>query len=398
MALTAAPYAARGPGYVLDDWFALANAHFDGWWMAAGADQWRARPGAGAVYALAFGLVGRRPGLVFALQSVLVVASAWAIMRLLARFVAPAAAWTVSAAWIVVPNHGSLLFWPSAMNITASLLLLLVGLDLVWRDRLGYAALALAASVLAYEATAGAALLGVVAVPALAQRGWRRPALVGGGAVVAAVAWTIAFFHPAKRGLDVTADLSLLLPAHAGWGVFPDGAVAMAGGLVFSLGLTWMAVESLRRRRWSGDAALTFAGIAVIVVGTLPFVAYFYAPLGAGDRVNVVAGVGTAMAWVGLGRWAWAHAPGPALAASGLVVAAMLVAAVSAATAWADAVDDGERILAGLPDVSPGGSVDVAPPPVRRNVAAFLDPSNIRSAVQLEARTREVEVRFRPGR
>jgi hypothetical protein len=172
----------------------------------------------------------------------------------------------------------------------------------------------------------------------------------------------------------------------------------MVGGLVFAIGVTGMAVECGRRRSSSPAAALVVAGLVVIVVGTLPFTAYFSAPLGAGDRVNVVAGVGTAMAWVGLGRWAWSHAPRAAMVACATTVAAMLVASYSAATAWADAVDDGERILAALPELEPGSSVDVPAPPLRRNVSAFLDRSNIRSAVQLHAGTRDVDARLRPGR
>jgi hypothetical protein len=65
--------------------------------------------------------------------------------------------------------------------------------------------------------------------------------------------------------------------------------------------------------------------------------------------------------------------------------------------AWADAADDATRTLATLPHLAPGDTAVIERPPVRRNVAAFADRSNIVSAVQLEAGTREVDARFRPG-
>ena len=385
---------------MLDDWFALANARFDGWWMAAGADQWRARPGAGAVYAVVFGVIGRRPTVAFALQLVLVVAVAFSLQRLLCTFVPEGVAWTVAAVWIVVPNHGSLLFWTSAVNITIALLLLIGGLRWLTHERHLLGALALAASVLTYEATAGAALLGAVALPLLQGRPWRRPLVICGATIGAAVAWTIVFLHPAKRGLDVRADLAQLLPAHAGWGVFPDGAAAVAGGLLFVVGLTLLAVGAVRQRALHTDEALALAGLVVVLVGTLPFVAYFYSPLGAGDRVNVVAAVGTAMAWSGLGWWAWTRARMAAQLAAAGVLSAMLVSAFASATAWADAVDDGERILARISPGSalPGSTVSIPTPPMRRNVAAFLDRSNIRGAVQVEVGTREVDAELTPAR
>ena len=141
------------------------------------------------------------------------------------------------------------------------------------------------------------------------------------------------------------------------------------------------------------------AGITTIVVGTLPFVRYFYAPLGTGDRVNVVAGVGTALLWTGLGAWLARRIPRPMIVTvATAVVVAMGAAAWQGSMAWADAADDASRILDELPPIEPGDTVTVARPPVRRNVAAFADRSNLVGAVQLEAGTRDVDARFRPDR
>lgn len=397
---------------MLDDWFALANARFDGWWMAAGAEQWRARPGAGAVYAVTFGLVGRHPLVALGLQVGLVAVTAVLLRRLLARLVAPATAWAVAALWLVIPNHGSLLMWTSAANITVALALLLAGLLLVAGERPAPAALLLAVSVLCYEATAPAALAGALAIPWLQGRSARRPLAWTLATLVPAGAWMVAFFHPAKRGVRETADLALVPGAHLGEGVFPAGPPAMVLGTIAMVVLTLAALDRfwvLERCGFRNVPApktglgagttrgLAGAGLVVIVLGTLPFVRYFYAPLGAGDRVNVVAGVGTALLWVGLGSWVLARLPRPAVLALGaVVVAAMGVASVQRSWSWADAVDDGERILAGIDRPVAGSVVEVPAPPMRRNVAAFLDRSNLAGAVQLEAGTRDVDARLVP--
>lgn len=396
--MVALPYALRGPGYVLDDWYALANAHFDGWWMAAGAEQWRARPGAGAVYAMVFGLVGRHPAVALAVQIALVGAAAVLLRRLLVRFVAPSLALAVAALWLVVPNHGSLLLWTSAANITAALVLLLGGLVLVAGDRPAPAALLLACSVLSYEATAPAAVAGALVLPMLQGRSPRRTMAWTAAALLPVATWMVAFFHPAKRGVRETADLLLVPGAHLGEGVFPAGPAAVALGTMALVACTFLVLDGVRNRRWAPEAGLGGAGALVIALGTLPFVRYFYAPLGAGDRVNVVAGVGTALLWVGLGAWLWRRSPRPAMVAAGVVVvAAMGVASVQRSWSWADAVDDGERTLAEIrPRLAPGATVEVPAPPMRRNVAAFLDGSNIAGAVQLEAGTRDVDARLVP--
>lgn len=144
---------------------------------------------------------------------------------------------------------------------------------------------------------------------------------------------------------------------------------------------------------------MVLGGITAIVVGTIPFIRYFYAPLGAGDRVNVVAGIGAALVWVGLLTWLTRRVPeivaGPTIAG---VVIAMGVAAWQGSMAWADAGDDARRVLRSLPELREGVEVEVVRPPIRRNVGAFADRSNITGAVQLEAGTRDVSARLVPSR
>ena len=352
------------------------------------------------VYAVTVGLVGRHPLVALAVQVVLVAVAAVLLRSLLARFVGAPLASATSLVWVLVPNHGSLLHWTTATAITVSLVLLLGGLWLLDDERDVVAALVLGASVLTYEATAPAALLGLVAIPWLRRRPLVRPVLVGAAVLVPVGVWLLANIPSVKdEGLGRAADLSLVVPAHIGWGVFPDGAVAVVGGALAAVVVVLVVVDAVRRRAVDVEASMVLAGVVTIVIGTVPFVRYFYAPLGAGDRVNVVAGVGTALLWTGLGAWVFRRVPRPAFGVVALgVVAAMGAASWQGSMAWADAADDADRILDELPPIEAGDTVVVERPPVRRNVAAFADPSNIAGAVQLEAGTRDVDVRFRPDR
>src|SRR5207249_9587137 len=65
----ALPYALAGPRIILDDWFFLRNAHFDGAFSAGGARQLMGRPGAWLLYAFQFGVIGRRPRALYVLQT-----------------------------------------------------------------------------------------------------------------------------------------------------------------------------------------------------------------------------------------------------------------------------------------------------------------------------------------
>jgi hypothetical protein len=337
------------------------------------------------------GLIGPHPLAVLAVQTALVAAAAVLLHDLLRRFVDDRLAAATAALWLVVPNHTSLLLWASATAITAALLLLLLGGIARAADRPGPATVCLAASILTYEATAPAAVALLVAIPLLQRRPWRRPLLVGMAGVAPATAWALPHLPSVKdAGRSHWADLGLVLPAHVGWGVFPEGPIATA------LGLAAIVLLGFAARR----SPLVAAGVVVIVVGTLPFLRYFYEPLGAGDRVNVVAGVGTAMVWAGLLRWLGEILPWrPVAATAGLVVVgAMATAGLQRSSAWAAAVDDGVRILRSLPPPDGDGSITVERPPVRQNVTAFADRSNIDSAVQLQRGRRALVARLRPAR
>ncbi|HUP86258.1 MAG TPA: hypothetical protein VM143_11375 [Acidimicrobiales bacterium] len=368
-------------------------------WRALPRDLFLARPGSGVVYAVVFGLVGRHPLIALLIDVALVAIVALLLHRVFARFLPRRCPDAAAVLWVVLANHGSLLHWATAAAITVALALLLFGVLLLDDGRVVAAAVVLGASVLCYEATGPAAAAVVVAVPLLRRRPWRRPLLVGATVLVPVAVWMLVNLPSVKDGLDQQADLGLLLPAHVGWGVLPDGAIATFGGAAALLATALVVVEAVRSRRWTVEAATLAAGAATILLGTMPFLRYYYSPLGAGDRVHVVAGVGTALLWTAIGAWTARHLPIAAFTPmAAAVVLAMVFVAWQGSMSWADAADDAGRVMASLPHLEPGDAVTIERPRVRRNVAAFADRSNILSAVQLEADTRDVVAGFTPGR
>lgn len=398
----ALPYALMGVGFVLDDWLVLALAHFDGALGAPGRLTWLNRPGQGAVYAVTFGLIGDHPLVHYIFQVALSAVTAILLHKLLLRFLSRGQALGIAALWVVVPNHGSLIRWPSASMILVALALLLVGGLLLTRPdpdvRADVAAgVLITASVLCYEAMAPAAVAVALALPRLASGRWRwRASAMGCAGAVAALGWVLLHFNPAKAGLDVTLNVTHIFPAHFGWGIAPPPALSAVTALFGVAGLLVLAVRAVglggreRKVDW-----LFLSGIALIGLGTAPFLRYFYAPVGAGDRVNVVAGVGTALCWYALGRLCWEWRRPVAAAAGGVVLLSMVAAGLEGDRTWSRAAREGQRILAALPETTPKGTIVVGPRPVQiRNVASFLDRTNIEYAVQLRLDDRTAKARM----
>jgi hypothetical protein len=409
VAVTALPHALYGPGYVLDDWWALANGQLDGALAAAGDDQWLARPGAGITYALMFGVLGHSPALAYAVLVALSGLTTVSMFRVGRHVWPPVVAGAVAAVWVIIPNHTSLAYWPSAVNIALALLLVMAGflvvLRIVPRRPAWQAGVLFGLAVVCYEAVAPAALVGAwwLARRTGRRTGWRDVAGVV-GPITAAVAWVVVFWHPAKGGIDETADLALAIPAHFGWGVVPGGWPSYATTIVAAATLTVVAARALdprRRRHLLHGEHLALSGLAAIAVGTAPFVRYFYEPLGAGDRVNVVAAVGTAMVWVGIG-WL-GHDLLPRSLMTVLATAACVAFAgsqVAAARSWSTAGDVARDEVARIERSACGSDpVVVRRGPTVRNVTAFLDQSNVTGAVAMACGRRVADVRLvrRPG-
>lgn len=393
--LVGAVHVAMGPNFVLDDWFTVFEADQHGPWGAAGGEQSLARPGAWLVYALTFGLIGPHPLPILLVQIAVGVATAITLFLLFRRLVAPAAAGAIVVTWLVLPNHMSLEVWASALNISVALLLLALGFLLIARPRPSAlqqvgAVGALVASGLSYEATYPVAGLGLICIPVLCTGSvnWR---LVLGGGVALGVAggWMLLHWHPAKTTGEGLADLSQVLPAHFGWGVLPGGVVAQVVGLLIVVGTIVVLGRLVQPRPRAGADRgdwLVVAGVTVLVVGTLPFVTYFYAPLGAGDRFNVISAVGGAMVVVGLACVGSRVSRG--LAIGGLVVFVMLagVARIQRAQLWDRAGDDAVAIIDGITQrwERPPERIVIGPEPIEvDNVVAFLDRSNIQPALRV---------------
>lgn len=402
-----APYLIAGPGFVLDDWFSLGEVTVGGPFAAAGAEQWLARPGAAFIYAFTFGVLGARPVLHLVLQLAIMAGTAFFLRRVAARRWSPSTGLAIAVAWLLVPNHTSLIAWPSAVNIGVALLLTVAAWWMVGA-RTGtcngtrpavVCGVLLALATLCYEAVAPAGVL--VALALGWPRRWRAsewraveviaivvPTLV-------ALAWIVVFWHPSKAGVDETIDATLVVPAHLGWGVFPTGGVEFVLGTVALVSIVVIVarrVDPRRRHATSRGEHMVVAGVVVIAVGTAPFVRYFYQPLGPGDRMNVVASIGTALVWVGLVdtlRVVVSHRvrrPQPVIALVAAVLAVLFIAGqIDAAMGWSSASAHARAELVRLrAEGCPDGEPLVVPRgPIRRNVVAFLDASNIRGLARV---------------
>jgi hypothetical protein len=251
---------------------------------------------------------------------------------------------------------------------------------------------------LSYESSAFAVAVAVVLIPRW-SRGRFDLRLVGitAAAQLAALAWAMAHQNPARQPQGRVADLAQVIPANFGWGLTGSEAVAavITGLALAAMGVATYAVLGPRRVREPGPVAIA-VGAAILVLGVVPFSLYFYAPLGAGDRANHLSAFGAALVWAGafemLARRHLAF-----LAGAGVALLAVVVPTrVERTDLWATAGRDAERISVTVArQVEPGDEVIFGPAPiVVDNIAAFLDGSNVRGAVQFQRGSRDVTVQL----
>jgi hypothetical protein len=124
----------------------------------------------------------------------------------------------------------------------------------------------------------------------------------------------------------------------------------------------------------------------LIVLGTLPFVAYLYSPLGAGDRFLVVSSIGGALVLAGLIHELWNVWAPVAVGAVAVVLVAGVAARGDRTLLWGVAGDDALAILeaaqARWPE--PPERIVLGPTPIQvENVVAFADNSNVAAALRL---------------
>jgi hypothetical protein len=385
------PYALLGTNFILDDWFTQRNAMFDGAFAAGGHNQLLARPGAWLTYGLTFGLIGYHPLPIYLLQTGINAGVAVALFAALRRFVPPAPAFAAAAVWVVVPNHTSLDNWASAINISLALLAVVIGVVALGRSPGNWAAAAcFAVSALCYEATMPLAAVMTIAEPLLRGRRPRvrddvaLPALSLG----ACAAWILTHWHPDKH-VGGWADISALLPAHFGWGIVwwrPYASVLNAGVIIALAVMLARRLFPSWRSRVEPPEGLVLAGLVVMGLGVIPFLRYFYAPLGAGDRVNVVSSVGGALVLTGLG-WMLAQVSRPGAVVLGVALACGAFATgVHRDRLYARAGDDVLRTMNALDRAvpHPDGPIALGPHPlVTENIGGLLDESNVDGALQV---------------
>lgn len=392
----------RGAGYVLDDWFLVRNAAFDGAWGAGGVEQGAARPGSVPIFALVFGAFGTHPLPGFLLLAAINSVTAVLTYRLLRVFVDPSRAAVVALLWVVVPNHTSTEMWLTGSIIATSQLALTAGLLLGVRlertqpEVLGGWIL-LTVAVASYEASLPAAAVGAVVLPSLARRRIDLTFAYGAAAACAVPAfWILTHWYGGKE-LQEVADPGLLVMANFGWGLTPGG-VGHGLAVPFAVAaMTCITVAAARLMlpsfRATTDDWLVLAGLVTMVVGFLPFVRYFYQPLGAGDRTNYLSAVGGAVVWAGAFGMVRTLDRRLAAAALGLVLVVAGAARWERVQLWSQAGLDAQAIadavVAAHPD--PDQPIALGPEPIlRENVGAYFDDSNVQGALSA-AYGRDVE-------
>ena len=298
----ALPYALAGPRIILDDWFFLRNAHFDGAFSAGGARQLMGRPGAWLVYAFQFGIVGRRPLALYVLQTAANAAVAVALLVAARRFLDRGVAFAVAAVWVALPNHSSLSRWFSTLPAVVALLLVLIGLLVLDTGRRPWLATAcFAAAAVSYEAVIPAAMAALVVVPLFRRR--RLDAQILGSLLALALItewlWSHRLYPDVHR-----ADLGVLFPIHFGPGiasVLPAGVVlAMVAAVGITVALVRLAVPSFRSPAGRPEGMIAI-GLGIIGVGSAAFIRWPWTVTGINDRANVIGSIGAATAWVGIG-------------------------------------------------------------------------------------------------
>jgi hypothetical protein len=340
------------------------------------------------VFLVEYGVIGAHPLVIYLLQAVLVAACVVLLFVVVRRFLDAPVAAAVAGGWALMANHSTLDHWGAVMPALVSLLLLLLGVVLLERAADAgrppvVAVLVLVASALTYEASLAAAAAAVLVVPWLCRRTVDLRQLVWGeGALVLTGAWMFA--HSQHRTGDLTGwfDFGFMVPAHFGEGLVRPPLLGVALALVgltgTALALARPHLPSLQPLPAAATGTVT-AGMAVIVLGTAPFARYDIAPLGLGDRANAVAGVGTALIWVGIGSLVLRRRP-MAVVAAVVFGALLLVGHLQRDVDYIRAGDDAAAVVRRLRtfDAPPGAEVVVGPamPKYHRIVGLIgtLDP------------------------
>jgi hypothetical protein len=327
------------------------------------------------------------------------------LLTLLERYLPQGIALLAVALWVVFANHTSLEVWASCANIPLALLLgaggLLVAVSRRSTAGAITAAAMTAAAALCYQAVVPVLLAGLVLLPYVERRRLDRRLLAWSAVFwVAALGWMATHWDRVKTVSPGYRAFNLAVPAHFGWGIVPEGAFSSLATLAAVVGICAAIYLTATHRLNASNRGAVVAigsGLAVIALGLLPFAGYLYEPLGAGDRASCVSAVGGALVWAGVIGLAWAARRGLAVALTVVLVAGALVTRWNRVDAWHRAGVDSASAAQALRQLAPapGTTILVTPlPPVRDDVTAFLDRSNVDAAAQLATGDRSVHARL----
>jgi hypothetical protein len=395
-----------GAGFVLDDWYLVRNAFFDGPGHVVEPDLLRARPGSLLAYGVSFGFWPTHPLAVLLVQGALFVLAAGLGFRILQRVLDPRIACAVAVTWVLLPNHLSIERWGSVIVANSSLVLLALGMLLLLRSPLSNLAIAgacasIGLACLSYESTI---VMGAASFVLLPWYVMRRPvvrAIVAGAVTLGAVlAWQLLHWHSVKKVGGNYSEYSRVVEAHFGWGIVEFRPVAVLVLAVVVL-VSILAVVDLvvrdRRPALGTPHWLVFGGWFVLLAGSAPFAAYIYEPVGAGDRVNYLSSWGAAAVLVGSFLFMWRHLKLIAGALAAVVLVAAVVTRVDRSATWADAATDARAVIAQISDgIGRDCPLVVLGPSrvVRDNVASFMDRSNVEAAVEVALDKRGAQAMF----
>lgn len=403
------PHLIMGPDLTADDWVWVRNGEFLGWWDAGGTRQ-VGRPGAFVLYAVTFGLGGPHPLVHAVIQVLLWMVAGVAVLVALREVVSRGVALTTTSLWLAAPSHLSMELWASTSQAWVAVALLAFGCRSVARWSRGEASIAPALLLIGaagafYEVAIVAAPLAAWLVRRRATGRWDPVfAIWAALSVVPSLAWAIGSATVYSDDVSTTeAEWLRHLAGPLGMGVkVHDQRVAAAVVLVFVLALVRPV-----RRTLSGEAvapwdALALSGAALAVCGVLPALRSYTIPVGMGDRLTAVSGLGAAIAWVGiLGPLvAWASPRSKRLMVA-LLVAVALIGRLDMLGRWTAVGDDAAReatVLADKASEAPDGMVIVdGPLVVRGDVYGLFDGWSATAAAQVRSGRDDLVVRVDVG-
>lgn len=376
-----------GPNFVLDDFFNVHEGILGGPLSATTAELAASRPGVSIAYGITFGVFGNHPLPIVIVASLVNIASAQLLLQTARQYLNGRVALALAAFWVVLPNHMALEIWPSTIMISMSLLFALTTINLLGREGVSRSAILIFAfaSSAFYEGSLPLVCLAILVVPKIRRGAIDTRLLLGGIVSQGALAgWVLLNLPPSKAARDFIAPRDVI-GAFYGAGLVPPWFEAISVS-AFLVSFAVLGFVAFRDRRFEAPEKLVAAGFVIMAASVVPYLRYFFTPVGAGDRLQYLSSIGGAATIIGL-FWAAGRSKKlvPILgvvAASGMVL--LVINRVDGTRAWNQAGDDGVRILelVEAADLDRTKPVVLGPEPVfYRGVTPFLDPSNVRPAM-----------------